>query len=951
MAWVSVIGPLMEQVDYRLQEGAGCGIHHRGDHETGDGPAPADTPITYRLADERGLMWIGQGLGELGLTAQTSLTAQQHDVARAIMSGLHPVTGEVLVPAKHVTDPRAKLPAAPLGEALETAAAERGTTLARLLADRQAMAKRAARMARGIARQGQAHLMPITDIEQLARAAGVGLDLSTVYRPQELAYARKWRHARVRIGNRGYDLTLDVAKSVSVLYGLAGRVFAAELEDVFAAAVTETVAAMETWAAYGQRGHQGDGQLAKRAESTGLLGWVMWHRTARPVGTAAPDPHLHAHVTIANMVRGREDGRWSAIGAGGRDIHRHAHAADALLKARLRRTLTRRYGIAWARDPHTGAWEIAAIPAEVRSLFSKRDSQVKAVLDKLGTPYVQASRQARKVASAESRQPQTAPEQVGLRADWREQCRAADVDAEALVQACRQGGAVLPERPSPAEIAAWIWRPEQGLTAQRKVITRADVLAAVIDALPDGVADLAEAEALTDEVLACAPAVRLPDAGASHLSNADRYTSADILAAEQVILASVRRRYDTGVAVLDGDAVHLAIDAFQVTHGLELADEQRAALQRLLTAGHGVEAIIGVPGAGKTTLMAAARAAYEARGMVVRGAATAAVAAANLRAESGIPSRTIATWLQRITDPQRPGLTGVDVLVVDEAAMVDDRELAALLGEAERTGTKIVLIGDPVQLRAVGVGGGFRAAHRQIAGLTLRENRRQRDPLERRAIELWRDEQRYAALRTWGEGGRVHAGRDAADTMARLVADWAAAREPYRTAAGPGAVHDELAGVLVLAGTNAAVDRLNLAARALRREQGEITGPDRIYHIAGGRSIALAVGDHVRVRRNDYRARRGEADADVLNGYRGHVTAIDERGRVQVEWRHAGPDGPTLAREWISPFYIACCPALKMPTKRALTVPTIGDENTPPLGCATGCSSARCRRSSAWCRS
>jgi hypothetical protein len=150
----------------------------------------------------------------------------------------------------------------------------------------------------------------------------------------------------------------------------------------------------------------------------------------------------------------------------------------------------------------------------------------------------------------------------------------------------------------------------------------------------------------------------------------------------------------------------------------------------------------------------------------------------------------------------------------------------------------------------------------------------------------------------------VHAGRDAADTMARLIADWAAARGPYRTG-GAEAVHDELAGVLVLAGTNAAVERLNLAARALRREQGEITGPDRTYRIAGGRSIALAVGDHVRVRRNDYRARRGEAELDVLNGYRGRVTAIDERGRVQVEWRHTGPDGPTLAREWISPFYIA----------------------------------------------
>lgn len=35
------------------------------------------------------------------------------------------------------------------------------------------------------------------------------------------------------------------------------------------------------------------------------------------------------------------------------------------------------------------------------------------------------------------------------------------------------------------------------------------------------------------------------------------------------------------------------------------------------------------------------------------------------------------------------------------------------------------------------------------------------------------------------------------------------------------------------------------------------------------------------------------------------MSVIDEHGRVQVEWRHTGPDGPTLASEWISPFYIA----------------------------------------------
>ncbi|GAA0445172.1 hypothetical protein Acor_80500 [Acrocarpospora corrugata] len=942
MAWVSVIGPSQEQVEYRLQEGAGCG-HEVRDQDRHAKLAPgaehdhsgvrADGQVAYRMAGDRGLMWIGQGLHEVGITPLTTLTPDQHDAARAIMKGVDPSTGQVLLAPKRAVDPRAKLGAVPLLQALETAAVLRTLDggVAALLADQPALAKRATRLARGVARQGEAHRLPIRDAERLADAAG--LDLAALYSVEELALACRWRNATVRVGNRGYDLTLDVTKSLSGLHGLAtlsAPDFAAAIKETFAEAVIETVAAVEQWAAYGQRGHQGDGQLAKRAESTGLLGWVMWHDTARPVGDAAPDPHLHAHVVIANLVRGREDGKWSAIGAGGRDIYRHAHAADALLKARLRRELTQTHGITWARDPDTGAWEIQAIPAGVRALFSKRDSQVRATLARLGIAYDQASGQARKLASTQSRQAKnTAPEQ-GLAADWHAQLAAAGIDGHALVDACRDPGTgpaglpgpsgpgpVLPERPAVEEIAAWIWRPDGGLTAHAKEVSRADVVAAVIDACPDGVGGLADAETLTDQVLALAPAVRRPASGATHLANSTRYTSQDILDAEGTILTATRDRYGAGWATVDAEAARLAITVYETGRNLTLSDEQRAVLERLLTGGHGVEAVIGVAGAGKTTIMAAARTAWSSRGLVVGGAATAAVAAANLYGESGIHATTIASWLARIQDG--PGLTGVDVLVVDEAAMVDDRELAVLLTEAGRTGTKLVLIGDPVQLRAVGVGGGFAAIHRQVDGVLLTENRRQRDPIERAALELWRTGNRREALHTWGTGGRVHAGRDAVDTLAAMLADWTNARRPYHPVE-PGIsaeprpaefaqqdaerVHDELAEVLMLAGTNEATDRLNAAARAMRRARGELDGPDRLYLLPGGKMLALAVGDHVRVRKNDYRAKRGEG-LDVLNGYRGCITAIGADRRVEVEWRSRTADGARLVRAWVSPDYIA----------------------------------------------
>ncbi|MFI7455446.1 AAA family ATPase [Nonomuraea sp. NPDC049714] len=609
---------------------------------------------------------------------------------------------------------------------------------------------------------------------------------------------------------------------------------------------------------------------------------------------------------FAGMLRGT-DGTWGVFGDGGRDLHRHVKAAGTLVQARLRRLLSERYSIAWRRDEHTGAWEIAGVGAELRALFSKRGGQAAAELlaamglDDIAVATTVASTAQRKAAGAKTRAAKDSVRAgpVDARTSWREQARAAGTEAAALTAACLAATPGLAQRPSPAEIAAWIWRPEDGLTGHTKTVSRADVLAEVMDALPDGVEGLADADALTDQVLRYGPVVQVErPAGAATLSNGERYTSTDITGAEQDGLAAARAGYGAGLAVVDDAAAALAIDAYQAGTGLALSESQRQVVERLVGGGHAVEAVIGVAGAGKTTIMAAARSAWESRGLVVAGAATAAVAAMGLAAESGIASRTIAGWLQRIE--RGPGLDGVDVLVVDEGAIVDDRQLATLLTEAARTATKVVLIGDPVQLRAIGVGGLFAAIHRQVEGLVLGENRRQRDAGERAALALWRAGKREQALRTWSQAGRVHAGRQAEDTMARMLADWQRARARYA-----GDVHAELAAVALLAGSNADVDRLNNAARAVRRAAGEITGPDTRYHQVGGRTLALAVGDHVRVHKNDYRARRGHGGADVLNGYRGRVRAIDDQRRVLVEWRAPHPDGPRLQQEWITSDYIA----------------------------------------------
>lgn len=796
------------------------------------------------------------------------------------------------------TEAGGRLDARALLLAVETAAHESGQRPEELFTS-ESMRRRYTQIAAEGDRRLRDLPMAVRDAVALAKATRLVPD--QVWDPEEIKAAM--REGRVEVGNRGADVTLDLPKSYSVFGAYAPQELADEVEDIFTTAGRESIDALERWTSYAMRGRHGDGQEAETIETSGFSGWMMIHRAARPVGGAPHgDPHFHLHFTLANMVKGADE-QWSTMAAGGRDLHRHARATQSLMNARIRRELGDRYGIRFQRDERTGAWEIAAIPPRTIRLFSKRDNQVRELLTKLGLDYDSATQRERTAASAASKAAKNG-EAAGvgddvLRTYWQTEGRAAGDDPDAITNGALHDTAP-DHNPGLDELCRVVFHPKTGLTSNSKTFTHAAAIAAVLDALPYGVGTAAEAEQLTTAVLQHAGyAVQLVPKGAQHYSHADRYTTADIVAAETLIVSETTRRLGERTAVVGPDTVAMTLSTVEAQQGFAFSGEQRAVLERLLTAGHGVDAVIGVAGAGKTTIMDAARQAWEAQGLVIAGTSTAAVAAANLKAEAGITSRTLASWLTGIRSGG-PGLAGVDVLVMDEAAMCDDRDVAELLAHAAKTGTKIVGIGDPKQLHSPGVGGHFAAVHHLVAGLELTENHRQRDAVERRALRFWREDLRTEALRTFASTGRVHALPTKDETLAAMLTVWADKRANHTDD------HTAVQQLLMLAATNGVVDELNVGARALRKASGHLTGPEHTYALPGGGELTISVGDQVLLRANDYRAKRtGGRQQDVLNGHRGLVRAVDEQHRVLVEWREKTPDGHTDHAEWIEPDYIA----------------------------------------------
>jgi len=183
-------------------------------------------------------------------------------------------------------------------------------------------------------------------------------------------------------------------------------------------------------------------------------------------------------------------------------------------------------------------------------------------------------------------------------------------------------------------------------------------------------------------------------------------------------LSAIERR-EPSIALPPGDALDALVYDAESTTGLQLTDEQHAAVVTLLD--RPVAALQGGAGVGKTTVMKVLATAWEfAGGDVVMGA-LAGKAALTLSRGASSPARprlayTIARligMLQRQhgqeADPERKRpssdvtFTPRTLLVIDEAGMLDTPSLHTLLGLLPE-GARVLFAGDEGQLPPVGIG-------------------------------------------------------------------------------------------------------------------------------------------------------------------------------------------------------------------------------------------------------
>jgi conjugative relaxase-like TrwC/TraI family protein len=643
----------------------------------------------------------------------------------------------------------------------------------------------------------------------------------------------------------GIDVTFSAPKSVSVVWALGDPWQREQIEAAHAKAVERSMSYLKGRVPVVRRRYSG--QVVEE-HAKDVIATAYRHTTARGVsGAEAPDPQLHTHVVISGAVR--EDDRIVAVAS--RPVFRGLREVGAFYRSALAQELADQgYPIEQGTGKDGKYFEIAGVPAELRNAFSKRHREIAHAAERFRAKHGRAPERGEiRDIALENRRAKDLTTRGDLQHVWERTGQRHGFGADEAVHLIGAPQLEVHERSIEERIEATL--------TERTAMFDAGLLRAV--ALEQSAGELAPEEAigLTRAMVGERRIITL---------EGGRMTTLAIRAQEQAI----ERRADemaepAGRDVGEEARAHASREVAECI-GAPLSVEQEQAL-RAVTGPERIAVLIGPAGTGKGVVIDAAARAEQIAGREVFGIAVSGSTAERLGLGSpSLEGHTLT--LDALVVRANSGRLQVGpetTVILDEAGMVDHKRMDALTELIERSGAKLVAVGDGRQLPSIGPGGMFeRIAHR-VPTAELGEVRRTSDPEERKAWAALRNGEPERAMAHYKSRSqlflsdtREQAGEAAVNRWAELTKT----REIREVA-------------LITDASNVEVDRLNARAQHLRAERGELGQAEiRLPH----KHYGLREGDRI-----VFTAQHREpGQPRVENGSRGRVTDISHDRGVTV---------------------------------------------------------------------
>ncbi|MFW9441098.1 MobF family relaxase [Xanthomonas euvesicatoria] len=647
----------------------------------------------------------------------------------------------------------------------------------------------------------------------------------------------------------GLDLTFSAPKSVSMQALVAGD------KDVTAAHDRAVTRALEQVERLAEARKKVKGKSYRERTGNMVIGKFR-HEMSR-----AKDPQLHTHSVVLNMTQ-RADGAWRALS--NEDIFRVQHEVDALYKAELARGL-QALGYAIRLVDDQGNFELDHISRDQIEAFSARSRIIEEALANEGKTRATATTLEKQIISLATRPRKDESDRDLVKQYWVEKSREFGIDYGPRSQldgrtyeagdsfggrgrergdaGDRIAATSLPARLTPAQAVvqyAINHLTEREAVVRETALTATALRRAVGLAGPDEVR--AEIKRLVGQgaLIEAVPAYRMADrkdgpalssAGwksylqdlkgwsdkqaQQYVSNAikqgslvpaeKRYTTQKALAREKAILAIERTGRGAIEPIMTAAAVKTALESSALNAG------QRFAVETIVSTKNRFVGIQGDAGTGKTYTVNQAVALIKQASAVSEGYRTVALAPYGNQVKAlkneGLEAHTLASFLHTKDKP----IDGKTIIVLDESGVVGARQMEQVMRIVEKSGARMVLLGDTKQTEAIEAGKPF--AQLQQDGMQtarISEIQRQKDHELKTAVEQaaeGRVTQSLAHIK------HVEELKEPTERHRAIVNDYIQLTEPERRE------------TLIVAGTNEARREIN----RMVRESLDLTGKGRQF--------------------------------------------------------------------------------------------------------------------------
>jgi len=593
------------------------------------------------------------------------------------------------------------------------------------------------------------------------------------------------RHGADRIGEGGeeqskarslYDLTFSAPKSVSIMAVVAGD---ERLLEAHKHAVAEALTEAEVYAGARVR-------LAGANDDRATGNWVVaayTHDTSREL-----DPQLHTHAVAANLTFDGAEGRWKALQASGL-YERRAYLTEVYRNRLAFEVRSLGYAVENRHDAkgRDRGFEISGVSQDLLEKFSQRSAQRDRAIEQFTQERGRRPTDNEVAVLVRESRAQKMYELPTEELRTRQRERLTVNEAHSLQRTRSQALSPLKEQEIKRE------QSTASLTyAQEHLFERLSVV---------------KEHALMTESLRHGRGKLSLDHLKGTLISAEAQGALIRARGEITTRESLERERDMVSIVNRGIGCHEPLGRGQdIDLSKELNTEQKRAVLEILQSRDLVVNLRGAAGTGKTATLHEVDRGLKESGREVLAIAPTRSAVEELDKAGFAGAVTVARLL---SDPEMQNSLRNKVLIVDEAGMLSDRQMQALLHVANDHHARIVFSGDTRQVQSVEAGDALRILEREssLKSVSLTEVHRQTHALYRDAVKSLRHspEEGFQKLESLGAVREVPI-----EDRSRLVA------ETHH------ALHAKGKSVLVIAPTHEEIGQLTSAIREHRREHDDL---------------------------------------------------------------------------------------------------------------------------------